>query len=348
MDNRKVIYKLAIAFATTALFIGCKPKYSEIDNNQVISKPYVLYVADSFGAIQKTNDGLSFDHTFAPDNYPAFAMVTASGNLLFAKKNLHYIQNVHNGINNSNPTLTLPAGPVGYDRSMMISIPKWHNRVYVGGIGTKGLMSNDSLGTPGIGSINWKSVTDANIASGGVISSFTFLDENRLIAYDDTKKYFYSLTDEGGTFAAPATGGGLNTAKRYIVSHIANTVLAACLDTAIVYYSSDYGATFKAYDGLPGTATITTIEAPFNQTILVGTKAHGIFRLPLGSTQFVQSSLGLPALSKVSCITSKYDYFKNSNTKQYTYASTNKGLYRSESNGENWYKVLDGNFVTLY
>jgi hypothetical protein len=209
-------------------------------------------------------------------------------------------------------------------------------------------MSNDSLGVPGTGSINWKNVTDANIASGGTISSLTFLDGNTLVAYDDTKKYFYSLTSETGTFGAPATGTGLNTAKRYIISHIANTVLAACLDTALVFYSGNNGASFSSYSGLPTTAIITSIEAPFNQTILVGTKAHGIFRLPLGSTQFVQSSLGLPASSIVSAITSKYDYFKNSSTKQYTYASTNKGLYRSEDNGENWVKVLDGNFVTLY
>lgn len=79
MDNRKVIYKLAIASAMLVSLIGCKSKWNEIDNNQVISKPYVLFVADSSGAIFKTNDGFNFETVFNPDNYPVFSMVT-SGN----------------------------------------------------------------------------------------------------------------------------------------------------------------------------------------------------------------------------------------------------------------------------
>jgi hypothetical protein len=352
MDNRKVIYTVAIASAMTIAFIGCKPKYSEIDNNQVISKPYVLYAGDSLGGnIYKSNDGFTYQTVIAGEGYPAFSIVTSGQNMLFIKKNVHYVVNPQSeGLSNSNPSLPLPAGPPpGSERSIMISIPQWGNRVYLGGIGPKGLMRNDSNGVPGVGGINWRPVADTFMATPGLITSMTFLDEGSLIAFDDGLRRFYRMSDQNGQFSPNTSGNGLPAGRHFFISHIANTVLAADnADSGKLYYSTDYGANFTPYDGLPVDARITTVDAPFNQTILVGTRNHGVYRLPLGSTTFVPSSLGLPASSHVTCILSKYDFFKNNRSKQYTYTATNKGIYRSEDNGENWVKVLDGNFVTLY
>lgn len=357
MDNRKVIYKMAIASAMTIAFIGCKPKYSEIDNNQVISKPYVLYAGDSAGNIYKSNDGFNYEQIILSDNYPAYSVVTSGENLLFIKKNVHYVVNPH-GVTSSNPTLPLPAGPAGYDRSIMINIPQWNNRVYLGGLGPKGLMRNDSNGIPGIGGINWKPVADTFMATPGLITSMTFLDEGSLITYDDGLRRFYRTPGQNDQVEPHRVGNGLPAGRHFFISHIANTILAADVaDSGKLYYSTNYGQDFTAYSGLPVDVRILTVDAPFNQTILVGTRNHGVYRLPLGSTTFVSSSLGLPAFSKVTCILSKYDYFKNNRSKQYTYAATNKGIYRTEDNGENWVKVWDGDgpegsgsskFVILY
>jgi hypothetical protein len=352
MDNRKVIYRLAIASALAVSIVGCKPKYDEIDNNQVISKPYVLFAGDSVGRIFKTNDGFNYEIVFGADNYPTYAMATSKNNLIFVKKNVHYINDFGHG-NNPNPTYTYPGGPPGFDKSIIINIPQWNNRIYLcTPNNVKGLVLNDSNGAPdwaSVFNVNWKIVTDTFLSSGGLITSLTFLKEGALIAYDDGKKRFYRKPSLGDEFEQERNGNGLPATSHNFMSHIENVILVA--DTAVggkVYYSTDYGANFQAYSGLPSDVKVMCIEAPFDQTVLVGTRSHGIFRLPLGSTTFMPANLGLPSRPIVPSLASKYDFYKGDHTKQYVYAATNQGVYRSEDLGENWTKVKDGNFVILY
>ena len=140
MDNRKVIYKLGIVLGLAFSAGACKPTYDEIDNNNVISKPYVLYVGDTFGAIYRTNDGLNFQTVFGADNYPATAMVTSGANLIYIKKNVHIIEKLGQGNNNTNPTFMAPGAFSDYGESIIINVNKTalKNRVYIGGTGKKG------------------------------------------------------------------------------------------------------------------------------------------------------------------------------------------------------------------
>ena len=40
--------------------------------------------------------------------------------------------------------------------------------------------------------------------------------------------------------------------------------------------------------------------------------------------------------------------YKNEAVRDYVFAATSKGLYRSDDLGQNWIKVRDGNYITVY
>lgn len=353
MDNRKVIYKLGIVLGLAFSAGACKPTYDEIDNNNVISKPYVLYAADTFGAIYKTNDGLSFQNVFGADNYPVSAMVTSGQNMLYIKKNVHIIENLGQGVNNTNPTFISASSLAAFGESIIINVPKFNNRVYLGGVGASGLKYNDSNGRPGISFSNWKDDNDPHFPAGNVITSLTLLDNGTLIAYDDVNKRTFKLLGINQQWAA-TTGAPLPTAGQFFISHMGNAVIAADKTGANgVYYSTNDGNSWTQYTGIPTTVKILSMSGAFGQTILVGTNGKGVYRLPVGSTAFVTANIGMPKNAIVKSISEKYDYYKNNTSKQYIYAATDQGLYRSQDLGENWVKVYDnpdskGSFTTMY
>ncbi len=345
MNNRSILGKLAIVSAIAISIVGCKPKYDEIDNNQVISKPYVLFAGDSSGRIVKTNDGFNYETVFGFDYAPALAITVSKGNLVFVKKNVHVIENMSGGNKLSNPTETFPTGPVGIGGTSILCQWTKYNRLYLAGLGPKGMEVSDTNGKPK----TWRKVADSTLPINTVITSFTELDNGILIAYDDFNKRFFYLDDPGHVWIEIFMSG-LPTSGGFIISHTENTILAA--DTAKggkVYYFpySTAGGAFRSYTGLPANAKIQCIEAPFNQAIIVGTDVEGAYRLPLGSSTFVSANLGMPTKASVRSIKGKYDFYKNDVNKRYVYAATNQGIYRSENNGENWVKVFDGNFVSL-
>lgn len=353
MDNLKVIYKVGIVAALALNISGCRPAYDEIDNDTVISKPYVLYVGDSSGTIYKTNDGLSYQIVSGADNYPASAIVTSGKNLLFIKKNLHIIEDLGSG-NNSNPSFLNPGFFTQYKESIIITVPKLNNRIYLGGTGIKGYRYNDSNGRPGINYVNWRDQADPLIPSGTVFTSFAMLDNGDVIALDANTRTTFRLNYTNSTWAPTSGGTLLPAGGQFFLSHMGDVLLAAdATGTNGVYYSSNGGNTWQQYSGLPTGLKIESMCAPFGQTVLIGTHGKGIYRLPLGSTQFVPASLGLPANAIIPSITDKYDFYKNNESKQYVYAATNQGLYRSQDLGENWVKVYDGpngkgNYTVLY
>lgn len=352
MDNRKVIYKLGIVLGLAFSAGACKPTYDEIDNNSVISKPYVLYVADTFGAIYKTNDGLSYQNVFGADNYPATAMITSGPNLLYIKKNVHIIENLGLGSSNTNPTFMSPGAFSAYGESIIINVPKFNNRVYLGGVGAKGIKYNDSNGRPGVSYSNWKDDLDLNLPSGTVITSFTFLDNGFLIAYDDINKRTFKLASRTEQWQQ-TTGAQLPASGKFFLSHMGSTLLAADMTGANgVYFSTNEGNSWSAYSGIPTTVKILSMCGGFGQTVLVGTNGGGVYRLPIGSTKFVTANIGMPKNAFVKSLVEKYDYYKNKTSKQYIYAATDQGVYRSQDLGENWVKVYEnpdnkGSFTSM-
>lgn len=355
MDNRKVIYKLGIVLGLAFSAGACKPTYDEIDNNNVISKPYVLYVGDTFGAIYRTNDGLNFQTVFGADNYPATAMVTSGANLIYIKKNVHIIEKLGQGNNNTNPTFMAPGAFSDYGESIIINVntPAFKNRVYIGGTGKKGYIFNDSNGRPGISYSNWKDEDDINIPTGTIMTSFTLLDNNTLIAYDDVNKRTFKVSSPTQQWTQ-TTGSPLPTAGKFFLSHMGNIVLAADKTGANgVYYSANDGNSWSQYSGIPTSLQILSMCGGFGQTVLVGTNGGGVYRLPAGSTKFVTANIGMPKNAIVKSLSEKYDYYKNNTSKKYIYAATDQGVYRSQDLGENWVKVYEnpdkkGSFTVMY
>ncbi len=353
MDNRKVIYKLGIVLGLAFSAGACKPTYNEIDNNSVVSKPYVLYVGDTFGAIYKTNDGLNFQTVFGADNYPVISMVTSGKNFLYIKNNVHIIENLGQAGSATNPTFISGGSFDGYGESIIINVPNFNNRVYLGAVGPKGLMYNDSNGRPGISYSNWKNVNDETIPAGSVFTSFTILDNGLLIGYDDVNKRTFKLTGTNVQWQQ-TTGAQLPSAGRFFLSHMGNTLLAADMTGANgVYYSTNDGNSWSQYTGIPNTVKILSMCGGFGQTVLVGTNGGGVYRLPVGATKFVTANIGMPKNAFVKSLSEKYDYYKNNTSKKYIYAATDQGLYRSQDLGENWVKVYEnpnnkGSFSAMY
>ncbi len=341
MDNRKVIYKLGIVLALAFSVQGCKPAYDEIDNNNVVSKPYVLYIGDTLGTIYKTNDGLNFEVVLSSDNYRASAIATSGKNLLFIKRNVHVVEDFGKG-NNSNPTYISTGLLTPYGESIIINVPKFGNRIYLGGGGTRGYLYNDSNGKPGINYTNWRSEIQLSIPSNNVFTSFTILDNGILIAYDDINKRTFKLTARDAQWEQ-TTGTKLPNSGKFIITHSGNTLVAADLTgTNGVYYSNNEGNSWQQYSGLPASTKILSVNGGFGQTVLIGTDGKGVYRLPLGRTAFVSANLGLPQNARVGSLSEKYDLYKNDKRVEYIYAATDKGVYRSQDLGENWVKVFDG------
>ncbi|MBS1772444.1 MAG: hypothetical protein JST82_06275 [Bacteroidetes bacterium] len=347
MNNRTVFYKLGMVMALAVAFQACKPKINEIDNNQVVSKPYVLYVADSAGAIYSTNDGNIYKFVFSSDNWPSRAVASSGNNLFFLKNNWHVIE--YNISANSNP-MGVVVNPLAHPATTVLDWPKF-KRVYMAAAlpsSVPAMIYQDSNGSIYKA---WKAETSTAFTSTTLITSFTMLKNGRAFAYDDVNKALYWSEDPINTqWAGGATS--LPTARKFFISHIANTLLAIA-DSADIYYSTDNGGTWNQYSGLPAGAKVISVCCPFDQTILVGLLNGGVYRLPLGTTTFIPASIGLAPGCTVTALSAKYDFFKNDAVRQYVYAATNAGLYRSNDNGENWVKVIGtedhkGGFTALY
>lgn len=340
MGNRTIIYSMGVVAAMALTFQSCKPKINEIDNNQVISKPYSLYVGDSSGTILNTNEGFNYKYVVFNGGIPTTSIITAGNNILFYQYNLHIIENSLTG-NNSNPTYT-DVG-FGFEQSIMHYWARY-KRVYVISALGKGMVYNDDFGEVN----KWRPVTDENVPAGTQITSFTELKSGKLIALDNFNKETFRLSDPGQQWQK-TTGGTKLPVGLFYLTHKENTVIAVDYSgQSGAFYSTDDGATWNAYAGLPAGDPLYCANAPFDQTVLIGTASKGIYRLKLGETNFEPASIGLTQNMTVRAIVGKEDYYKNGISKRYIYAATSKGIFRSEDFGDNWVIVKEGNFVSAY
>ena len=82
MRNISVVYKLAVAALLAFTVQSCKKRLNGIDNNQIISKPYSLFIADSSGLIEFTNDGNNWTTAFGHSGSQVRAMVYSGNNFI--------------------------------------------------------------------------------------------------------------------------------------------------------------------------------------------------------------------------------------------------------------------------
>lgn len=323
-------------------FQSCK-KTNGIDNNAVITKPYTLYVIDSAGTIYNTNNGSGYKKIIFPaDGIPPRAFTTYFNSILMIKSSPNAFLSSNEGAQFSSTYSNV--SPSAFHESMIIDVPSF-DRVYIASSDTKGIAySKDSTGE------QWIADNDNGLGTTASITSFTQLENGTLVAFDDAARSIFIKPNVGSGWAQktasglPATGSG-----QMFITHYGNTIVAVdATGLDGVYYSTDDGDNWQKYSGLPAGVRIYSAYSPFEKALLIGLEGHGAYRLPLGSTTFAPANVGFEANTSVRSIVAKDDYFKNNSIKEYVYAATNNGLYRSEDNGSNWTRIKSGNYVLVH
>ncbi|MCD6064713.1 MAG: hypothetical protein K0R82_2624 [Flavipsychrobacter sp.] len=348
MRNISVVYKLATAALLAFTAQSCKKPLNGIDNNQIISKPYSLFLADSTGLIESTNDGNNWRTVFGSNGSQIRAMSFSDTNLVVALTEDAFVaagKELHGGDNyNFNP-INMPVATSPKWQSMMLNVPD-HDRIYMAGNVVGGVIYSDSSGKR----LTWTQDThfDPSIITKPVISSFTQLADGTLIGYDHLASRIFTKTGRNAPWQEP-TMTGLPTGGKFFLSHVNNTVvLGDSTGTNGVWFSDNLGATWTAYTGLPAGAQVTCMVAPFERHLLVGTANTGIYVAPLNSSVMSNVSAGLNSAINVRALTAKSDFYKNNQVLEYVYAATDFGLYRSMDLGRNWILVRRGNYVAAY
>ncbi len=332
MKYGKWVRSLTFVAAFGALcFQSCR-KENGIDNNNVIRTPYSLYYGDVNGGVESTNDGQNYKRVFDYDGIPVRAIVTSGTNVLFVKNNVHLSTNDGQ---NFNPT-DFTANPYSIFQSVILDVTS-HGRLYVCSTSGQGIKFSEDHGQTWKVDANW----DPNITGPAFPTSLTQLKGGDLFGYSSISNRLFTRTSKDNPWVE-VTVNGL-PASYYFLSRL-NDALIASNPVGGVYFSNDKGRNWTQYSGL-STSAVNDTYAPFDQTLLVATD-NGVYRLVSGA--FISSSNGFAPSTVVYSITAKSDTYKNEVIKQYVYAGTSTGLYRSEDLGQNWVNVKDGDIRRVY
>lgn len=334
---------LLASFISLVAFQGCK-KESDIgiDNDKVVKTPYSLYVANDEGWLINSNDGETYSSIFPPDGYAPNLIVTSGNNLLFLKVNLHMSTN--NG-KNFNPVFTnvkkFPWQTMAYDFSS-------HKKIYITSNTSKGISYSDNNGKTWQEDMAW----EPNIPPVFNISSFSGLGNGVLFAYSNLNNVMFRK-DNGGANWRPVTMEGLfpvDGTEFFLTSNASTLFLTDYNGKGGVWYSEDEGlhwTRFSQLNGLPGNRHWNCAASPNGgRSFLVGTDSMGVARVENGG--FVSATVGLEKNTTVYSMAVKKNVYKNDVTRNYVFIATNKGVYRSEDNGQTWDKMTSGEFDGNY
>src|ERR1700759_2978486 len=120
--RKTTICKVAVIALLGFALHGCKKPSNGIDNNQVITKPYSLFVADTNGVIYSTNDGEHFrDLDFTADGTRVRALVTSGNNLMMVKYNAWVRVGTDINFNQIDPSNIV--NPQIVNQSMVLDVP---------------------------------------------------------------------------------------------------------------------------------------------------------------------------------------------------------------------------------
>lgn len=356
MHNRFSGYKLALIGLLSVAFGSCE-RSNGIVNNNVIIKPFGLFVSDNAGLLYNSNDGSDYSlyWTKSNDGVPMRAITTAANNVIFVKGNAFVSTDDGKQFNSMDPSgLTQPA-PMGLALNQsMIIYPRGFERVYMAGNVGGGLMYSDSNGK-----INtWRAdgnVEPALIANPPLtVASYTQLKNNQLWALDPVNKRLLLKPSKTDKWSEP-TGQqiSLGGSSSFYLSHFANTLIIADYNGTGVWYSTNNGSSWTQYTGLPANTSYTYVAAPFEQTLLVGTEKMGIYRYDPTTNSFQSANTGIESGTTIRSITAKDRLYKTEeqntpSNMNWIFLATSTGVYRSQNNGQDWFLVKRGEFTAIY
>lgn len=337
MLQGKWLRSITIAAAIGGIFLQSCKKENGIDNNNIIRTPYGLYFADNEGAMFNTNDGISVKKIFNTDGYIQRSIVTSGSNVLFVKRNLHL--STDNG-DNFNPTETT-VNPLALWQSVMLDVPG-HDRLYLCSTSGYGVKFSEDHGKTWVTDSEWDTAT---VKAPMLPHTLAQLKGGDLFGFSNTNQRLYKRTGKTAKWTMVTTNS--LPVHSYFLSRLNDALVATDISGADgVFFSNDKGSNWTRYGGLPAGVPLMATYAPFDQTLLVGTKGMGVFRLESGN--FVASNNGLLPNTTVYSIVAKSDTYKNNIVKQYVYIAGNTGLYRSEDGGKNWIQMIQGDIRLVY
>jgi hypothetical protein len=345
MKGKNLLGKLSLISLLAISSQSCK-KENGIDNNNVIQRPYVLYVADASGTLLKSNDGNNYKTILAGDGTPIRAISTSKEKLLFVKSDRLFVSSDTG--TSFNPLLqnrvSVPTNIVG--STFLLDIPSL-NRVYL--TNTLSIRGKVSLSPENGKYFNPDTSWAPGMDSAYVIETFTYLDNQNLCGYSPTGSVngttsLFIKKHKDSVWLPQITD--LPGSVKYQLANKGNTIIATDFDGIKgSYYSDDMGKTFKAFTGLPSAKKLYCTHSSSN-IILIGTEKNGVYLT--SGTSFSPSNSGIDAQTSVYGIAAKENYYKNGVTKKFFYLATSTGIYKSEDMAKSWIKVnKDGDFRTI-
>lgn len=345
MRRISTVYTWACVALAAFAFQGCRTE--NLDANNIITKPYTLYFADSNGVIYHTNDGERISVKRGPDGVEIGTLETAGNNLLMCYTNgtILHVAEVSKYTNVNFNQSFIAVHPLSFGQSRVLNANKFadgvKNRVYVAGAG---VYYNDSNGTDGSRWLKDESdpIKNANVNS---ITSYARLDNGKVIGYDDVSRRLISKADASAPWIVhPGSGLPGAGSGRLAIINKGNDIIAYAYgnDPAArgFWRSTDDGQTFAALPQLPDTPFITAATGTFGKVLIACTRDRGIFRLSGDQDKWEYSSFGLDAGTRVYAIVAKDNMYKNDAEKVFVFIATSTGIYRSDDQGQNWIKIF--------
>jgi len=331
---------------------GCVTRTENLDNLNVITKPYSLHFADTAGLIYSTYDGQRFNVFSNTNGIAVEAIMTSGPNVLMRTANgTNIFVSESDGDNTTFNTKFTDVNPAAFGPTMMINLPgyydsagKKYDRVYVAAAGGKGIAYQDYNGHLDSA---WLYSRDTLLGVfGNKVTSFAKLENGAVVAFDNDSRRLWIKPDYAtqwifkAAIGLPAAGGD----RMFIIAQ-KNDILAVVHMGGTdfgVYRSTDQGDNFTKLPDImlagDPVKDITAAAAPFGKVLVVCTRDNGIWRLS-GQGVWEPSSVGLKFGTRVYAISAKDNVFKNDRKGEYVFVATSDGIYRSDDLGQTWVRL---------